>query len=334
MRQVAKTNKIITQWLRWPIYFRITLFVLLIILAFGEVIALVEPNEFPTTFDGIWWALVTVTTVGFGDYVPETYLGRGIAMIMILAGASFVTAYFATISATAIKKQHNYLEGNVAFNGTNHVVIIGWNEKASEMIDSLKVVKPYKQIVLIDDSLNESPLIENVTYIRGDATNDQTLQKANILKADAAIITADQHKNEHDADMLSILILLSLKGMNPELYCVIELLTEQQSNNANRAGADEVIRTYKLTSHFMMSSYLAKNGLSQFYSELNPASGNVFKVLPVTNSFIGKTFKEASYQLLEDESILIGIKRGEETKVNPPLSFQIQHNDALIVFTH
>ncbi|UGB30043.1 potassium channel family protein [Metabacillus sp. B2-18] len=331
---MAKSNKTITQWLRWPIHFRITLIVLLIILVFGEIITLIEPNEFPTTFDGIWWAVVTVSTVGFGDYVPQTYLGRGIAMLMILAGASFVTAYFASVSSAAIKRQHSYLEGNVTFSGKNHVILIGWNEKANEMIDSLKTVKPYKQIVLIDDSLKESPLIENVHFIRGNAANEQTLLKANIQEADAAIITADQHKNEQDADMNSILVLLSLKGLNPNLYCVIELLTEQQANNASRAGANEIIKSYKLTSHFIMSSYLAKNGLSSFYSELNPASGNLFQVLPVNKELIGKTFKDASHQLLEKESILIGIKRGEDTKVNPPLSFEIQDHDSLIVFTH
>jgi voltage-gated potassium channel len=331
---MAKSNKIIIHWLRWPLPFRITLLVLLIILVFGEIISLVEPKEFPTTFDGIWWAVVTVSTVGFGDYVPQTYVGRGIAIIMILAGTSFVTAYFATIAAAAIKRQNSYLLGDVPFTGSNHVVIIGWNEKANEMIDSLHSVKPYKQIVLIDNSLKESPLLENVHYIRGNPSSDQTLLNANIGEADAAIITADQHKNEHDADMHSILVLLSLKGINPNLYCVIEILTELQANNASRAGADEIIKSYKLTSHFMMSSYLAKNGLSHFYSELNPASGNLFQVLPVTDKFVGKTFRAASHELLENESILIGIKRGEETKLNPPLSYEISVQDSLIVFTH
>ncbi len=331
---MARSNRTIIQWLRWPIHYRITIIVLLIILVFGEIISLVEPQEFPTTFDGIWWAVVTVSTVGFGDYVPQTYIGRGIAMLMILAGASIVTAYFASISSAAIKRQHSYLEGDVTFTGKNHVVLIGWNEKAKEMVESLQTVKPYKQIVLIDESLKESPLIENVHFIKGNPIHDQTLLKANILNADAAIITADQHKNEQDADMTTILILLSLKGMNPHLYCVVELLTEQQTNNASRAGADEIIKSYKLTSHFIMSSYLAKNGLSTFYSELNPASGNMFQVIPVDEQFIGKTFKEASYDLLEKESILIGIKRGKETKVNPPLSFEIIRHDCLIVFTH
>ncbi|MGM0875549.1 MAG: potassium channel family protein [Bacillota bacterium] len=331
---MAKTNKTIIHWLRWPLHYRITMIVLLIILVFGEIISLVEPTEFPTTFDGIWWAVVTVSTVGFGDYVPQTYLGRGIAIIMIMAGASFVTAYFATISAATIKKQHSYLEGDVSFTGSNHVVLIGWNEKANEMIESLHSVKPYKQIVLIDESLKMSPLLENVHFLRGNPSNDQTLLKANINEADAAIITSDQHKNEHEADMHSILVLLTLKGINPNLYCVIEILTEMQAKNASRAGADEIIKSYKLTSHFIMSSYLAKNGLSQFYSELNPANGNLFKILPVTDKLVGKTFRDASHELLESESILIGIKRGEETKLNPPLSFVINVQDSLIVFTH
>ncbi|KKI89948.1 potassium channel protein [Bacillus sp. SA1-12] len=331
---MAKTNKTIIQWLRWPIHYRISIIVLFMILIFGEIISLVEPSVFPTTFDGIWWVVVTVSTVGFGDYVPETYLGRGIGIIMILAGASFVTAYFASISAAAIKRQNSHAEGAISYKGTDHVVIIGWNEKANEMIESLQSVKPYKQIVLIDDSLKESPLIENVHFVRGNPLHEQTLFKANILEADAAIITADQHKNEHDADMNSILILLTLKGQNPSLYCVVEILTELQTKNADRAGADEIIRSYKLTSHFMMSSYLAKNGLSKFYSELNPASGNLFKILPASEDLIGKTFKQASHELLERESILIGIKRGEETKVNPPHNYEIQSFDSLIVFTH
>ncbi|QGQ47812.1 potassium channel family protein [Metabacillus sediminilitoris] len=331
---MANSNKTIIHWLRWPLYYRLTLIVLLIILVFGSIMSLVEPNEFPTTFDGIWWAVVTISTVGFGDYVPHTYVGRGIAMLMIIVGASFVTAYFATISAAAIKSQHSYMEGERPFKGTNHVVLIGWNEKANEMIESLLSVKPYKQIVLIDETLHTAPLIENVHFIRGNPSNDRTLQKANIEDADAAIITADQHKNEHDADMYSILVLLTLKGVNPKLYCVIEILTEHQANNASRAGADEIIKSYKLTSHFMMSSYLAKNGLSHFYSELNPASGNLFQVLPVTDRLVGKTFRDASHELLDNESILIGVKRGEETKLNPPLTYQIQANDSLIVYTH
>ncbi|MED4533800.1 potassium channel family protein [Metabacillus fastidiosus] len=331
---MLKSNKLYIRWMKSPLYIRIMLVVLFIIIFFGWIVALIEPKEFPTAFDGIWWALVTISTVGFGDLAPETVAGRLIGMMLIFIGASFITAFFATLSAAAIKKQYSYAEGNVAFKEKQHVIIIGWNEKASEIIQSVRQIEPFKKIVLIDNTLEEAPLIENVHFIRGNPINDQTLLRANLTEADAAIITADQHKNELEADMQSILILLALKGLNKELYSVIEILTEHQVNNAERAGADEIIKSYQLTSHFIISSYLARNKLSSIYADLNPASGNLFQLLNVPVQLIGVTFKKASHELLEKETILIGIKRGEKTIMNPPLSMIIETDDLLIIFAH
>ncbi|KEZ48389.1 potassium channel family protein [Metabacillus indicus] len=329
-----RSNKLLVDWLRWPLYVRIILIVMLIVLLFGQVISLIEPDVFPTVFDGIWWALVTVSTVGFGDYVPETVAGRSVGIVLILIGAGFVTTYFATLSAAAFQKQHSYLKGETAYKYGNHVVIVGWNEKSNELIETFQKVKPYKNIVLIDDTLEESPLIENLHFIKGNPTIDRTLIKANIEKADAAIITADQYKSETDADMQSILILLALKGMNPDLYTVVELVTGMHVNNAKRAGADEIIKSYQLSSHLMMNSYLAKYGLSSVYSELNPANGNYFKIIPIPPELVGKTFHDASHSLLEKENLLIGIKKGDQTKLNPPISQILNEEDLLIMITH
>lgn len=329
-----KSNKLLIDWLKWPLYLRIVLIVMLIVLLFGQVIALIEPEVFPTVFDGIWWALVTVSTVGFGDYVPQTVAGRSVGMVLILIGAGFVTTYFATLSAAAFQKQHSYLHGDTPFKYSNHIVIIGWNEKTNELIDTFKKIKPYKNLVLIDDTLEEAPLIENLHFIKGNPAIDRTLIKANIKQADAAIITANQHKSEIDADMHSILILLAIKGLNHELYTVVELVTGMQQNNAKRAGADEIIQSYQLASHLMMNSYLAKYGLSSVYSELNPGKGNYFKIQPLPADLIGKTFHEASHAMLEKEMLLIGIKKGDQTKLNPPISQLMQENDLMIMITH
>lgn len=70
-------------------------------------------------------------------------------------------------------------------------------------------------IVLIDDSLKEGPLLENVHFIKGHGTEDGTLRKANISGADALMITADQHENEVTADMQSVLTLLAKKRIKP-----------------------------------------------------------------------------------------------------------------------
>jgi voltage-gated potassium channel len=65
-------------------------------------------STFPSWSDGIWWALSTLTTVGYGDYVPESTPGRvvaGLIMIMGVAVLGAVAAVVALIFASAVARR-------------------------------------------------------------------------------------------------------------------------------------------------------------------------------------------------------------------------------------
>ncbi|MHC0038408.1 ion channel [Pseudoneobacillus sp. C159] len=244
-------------FLRLPPLLRIFLIALAFILLFGWVIHLIEPENFKTSFEGIWWAIITMSTIGYGDFVPKTTLGRIIGIILILFGAGFISAYFFNLATSAISKQNKYMEGKLTFHGEGHLVIIGWNERAKEITHSVSEYDHYKNIVLIDESLKENPLPgKPIHFIQGRPSNDEVLLKANLQSASKIIITADQNKDEYQADMNSILALIAIKGLCPGITCIIEILTTEQIKNAKRAGADIIIETNQIVSKNILTNIL------------------------------------------------------------------------------
>lgn len=57
--------------------------------------------------DGIWWALVTLTTVGYGDTVPATPFARIVGVLLMFVGIGFVAALTATVAARFIEEPTN-----------------------------------------------------------------------------------------------------------------------------------------------------------------------------------------------------------------------------------
>ncbi len=76
----------------------------LAIIIFGVVEALVDPNTFPDVWLGMWWALQTVTTVGYGDVVPVSTAGRAIASVLLLGGLAFLTVIIAMITGNFVTR--------------------------------------------------------------------------------------------------------------------------------------------------------------------------------------------------------------------------------------
>jgi voltage-gated potassium channel len=327
------TNQIYIRFIRLPIISRILVIAGGMIFLFGAAIHFIEPKNFPTIFDGIWWAVITASTVGYGDFYPTSIPGRITGIILLLVGTGFLSSYFIHLSAATVTKQNEYLEGKVGFKGEDHVIIIGWNERSRSIIRTIAETR--KTIILIDETLKTNPIKDgNVHFIRGRANRDDTLLNARIQTARKVIITSDQNLDELQADMNTVLTLLAIKGLNPDIRCIAEILTSEQINNARRAGADDLILTNSLTSAVILNSISSEghvNSLLDFLGELN---GKHLSYIPAETNTIGKSFQEANTILMSRNIILIGIKKGDDMVVNPAKHIKVEHDDQLLVITN
>lgn len=88
---------------RYAAYVVITFWTLAIIV-FGVVERLVDPDTFDSIWLGIWWATQTVTTVGYGDVVPQETAGKAIAVFLMLGGLSFLAVLTGAIASAFVTR--------------------------------------------------------------------------------------------------------------------------------------------------------------------------------------------------------------------------------------
>src|SRR5262249_18745076 len=69
------------------------------VVVFGVVEYLIDPKTFHSVWQGIWWAIQTVTTVGYGDIVPKQTTGKVIAGVLMLGGLSLLAVVTAVITS-------------------------------------------------------------------------------------------------------------------------------------------------------------------------------------------------------------------------------------------
>lgn len=77
---------------------------MLAIIVFGVVERLIGPGTFSSIWLGIWWATQTVTTVGYGDVVPQQTAGKAIAILLMLGGLSFLAVLTGAITSAFVTR--------------------------------------------------------------------------------------------------------------------------------------------------------------------------------------------------------------------------------------
>jgi len=93
---------------------------IIVMLWFGAVVIwgvlehLIDKQTFPTVWLGMWWAIQTVTTVGYGDVVPQSDAGRAVATLLLLGGLAFLSVVTATITSSFVARRQRELAETAA----------------------------------------------------------------------------------------------------------------------------------------------------------------------------------------------------------------------------
>jgi len=78
----------------------------------GVLMHFTDEKTYPNIGDGLWWAIQTVTTVGYGDLVPASTTGRLVAALVMVVGIGFLTVITAAITSAFVESARRRLQGS------------------------------------------------------------------------------------------------------------------------------------------------------------------------------------------------------------------------------
>ncbi|MFQ3542445.1 ion channel [Halobacillus rhizosphaerae] len=267
-------------------------------------IVVVENNTFPTFFDGFWWVMTTVTTVGYGDYYPVSIAGRVIAIILYIVGIGLIGVVIGKIIDGLAVFRKKRLEGDIVYKGSGHFIIIGWSQKASYAVKEMVETMEQAEIVIIDE-LKEAPMLtQNIHYVQGNASEQETLKKANVKEARSVLIFAeDRLTNNQIIDGKTLLIASTIESVAPGVHTIVEIMEENHIQNFQHARVDEFIISNETISSLAVRSAFRK-GVSGIYSQLLRRSvGDDLYHIPLNKEW--KTYRDAFQTLLDQGATLI-----------------------------
>ena len=127
--------------------------IFLVMMAGGLILRLLEPGEIAEGGNPFWWAIVTMTTVGYGDYYPATATGRLFAIVVMFAGISLTALLTATISSIFVARKIREDKGLEKLNLSDHIILCGWNKTGEQIVDAVQNLSDnqHHELVLIND---------------------------------------------------------------------------------------------------------------------------------------------------------------------------------------
>ena len=309
--------------------------ILIIVLISGGLIAFFEPDL--SFASGVWWSIVTLTTVGYGDISPSTTGGRILAVLIMFFGIGLLGMLSASLATLLIRKRMKEDKGMCASTVNNHIIICEWNHRTRAIIKELRADSQTSIIplILIAD-IEEKPIDDdNLFFIRG-SVNEETLEKANLMKAQTIVVLGDDSVETTARDAKVVLSTLTIESMNPDVYSVVELVDKANEQHCMRANADEIIIGSELSSH-LIASATNNHGISKVISELlSNHYGNEFYSMPVSEKMVGSKFLDIFIAMkTESNATVLGIQKGRNGEFisNPDGDYLVSEKDNLLVIS-
>lgn len=316
--------------------------VLNLLFGIGFYLAESSVQESLSLVDSVWWAMVTMTTVGYGDYYPQTFIGRFfIAYPCFLLGIGLIGFLLGSLAESFINITAKRRKGQLHIRMQDHIIICHCPSvnKVLNMIEELRATPESAKsgIIVIDDRLEEIPeefLKRDIRFVSGDPTDEEVLHRAAVRQATGAIIlakTPGSAESDNSSFTIGTIIEMLEEETGRPIKTIVEVVSPRNRKMFERSAVDGLIVVEGVSDKMMVQEFFHPGIHKTFGQLLTNTHGSQFYNCDTT--LIGHTFVDLQMAALNyrEDLQIVGLNRAGLPMLNPSKQIKIESNDQLLI---
>jgi Trk K+ transport system NAD-binding subunit len=258
-----------------------------------------------------WWFVVTASTVGYGDFFPETAAGHVVGAYVIIGGIVTLTTIFTNLAAVLEKAKGRRMQGGITVDATDHLVLIGYTPGRTERIaDELLAEGGRRVVVCAWDEVTTHPMPDrDIEFVRGDPTDSEVLHRAGVDRAAAVLIDA---RDDNEA----LAIAVTVDHVREGAHVVVTLRDLARARHLGYVNS--AIKSVQWHTPRMVTEELQSPGIAEVYADLMTHGGANTYSATLPESLGSVRVGDCQSTLgREHGAIVLAARAGEQLLVNP-----------------
>ncbi len=271
-------------------------------------------NENAQISNAFWWSIVTLTTVGYGDMVPATIPGRILGGLVMISGIGLVTSLTGNMASMLVEQKAKKRKGLLTVKISDHVILLGWNDYAFGLIESLRDQSSQKNFNLVivsnldqqqrDEISFRLEIGDKLHFVSGDISQANIISRSNPEMARIVYVLCQGGLDAKESDQQAIYAVLALRTLAPKVPVYAEIAKQENKEHLLRAGANEIIVRGEIASRMMGMMGISPSMWSFFRNLLGIGNSGSLQFRPCTSDDKNKNWGELTSEIRKSDGTL------------------------------